>query len=150
MKANNCRIVLLSGTPIINYPNEIGILYNILRGYIKTWTIPINVQTSQKIDTNIILTMFDKGGLKTYDFVEYSGNKLTITKNPYGFINMKKRGILKGTQRQKISDKNKTKKIKGGADDSFARYDGVKLDESGNLSDKDFIEKVTSILKKIT
>ena len=148
MKANNCRIVLLSGTPIINYPNEIGILYNILRGYIKTWTIPINVQTSQKIDTNIILTMFDKGGLKTYDFVEYSGNKLTITKNPYGFINMKKRGILKGTQRQKISDKNKTKKIKGGADDSFARYDGVKLDESGNLSDKDFIEKVTSILKK--
>jgi len=40
MNASNARIVLLSGTPIINYPNEIGILYNILRGYIKTWTIP--------------------------------------------------------------------------------------------------------------
>merc|ERR1711907_289267 len=24
MKAENCRIVLLTGTPIINYPNEIG------------------------------------------------------------------------------------------------------------------------------
>ena len=35
MDANNCRIVLLTGTPIINYPNEIAILYNMLRGYRK-------------------------------------------------------------------------------------------------------------------
>ena len=30
MTADNCRIVLLTGTPIINYPNEIAILFNIL------------------------------------------------------------------------------------------------------------------------
>jgi hypothetical protein len=29
MSATNARIVLLSGTPIINYPNEIGVLFNI-------------------------------------------------------------------------------------------------------------------------
>ena len=29
MSAQNCKIVLLTGTPIINYPNEIGILFNI-------------------------------------------------------------------------------------------------------------------------
>ena len=44
MKATRCRIILLTGTPIINYPNEIGILFNILRGYIKTWQIPIKVK----------------------------------------------------------------------------------------------------------
>ena len=36
MDAEDCRVVLLSGTPIINYPNEVGVMMNILRGYIKT------------------------------------------------------------------------------------------------------------------
>ena len=42
MSARNARIILLTGTPVINYPNEFGILFNILRGYIKTWKITIN------------------------------------------------------------------------------------------------------------
>ena len=54
MTAENCRIVLLTGTPIINYPNEIGILFNILRGYIKTFTVPINVKTAGKVDESKI------------------------------------------------------------------------------------------------
>jgi len=149
MKATNVRIVLLSGTPIINYTNEIGILYNILRGYIKTWNMTVNVQTSQKVDTNAILDIFDKAGLKTHDYVEYSGNKLIITRNPFGFVNTKKRGVLKGTQKRVVADKPKTRKIKGGAaGESFQRYDGVKLDESGNLSDADFLKKVLYILNK--
>ena len=41
LSAENTRVVLLTGTPMINYPNEIGILFNILRGYIKSWEIPI-------------------------------------------------------------------------------------------------------------
>ena len=149
MKATNVRIVLLSGTPIINYTNEIGILYNILRGYIKTWNMTVNLQTSQKVDTNAILDMFDKAGLKTHDYVEYSGNKLIIPRNPFGFVNTKKRGVLKGTQKRVVADKPKTRKIKGGAaGESFQRYDGVKLDESGNLSDADFLKKVLYILNK--
>ena len=40
----------------------------------------------------------------THDFVEYSGNNLIITRNPFGFVNAKKRGPIK-------------KKMKGGADE---------------------------------
>lgn len=36
MEAKNLKIVALSGTPIINQPFEIAILFNILRGYIET------------------------------------------------------------------------------------------------------------------
>ena len=39
MNAQYTKIILLTGTPMINYPNEIGILFNLLRGYIKTWVI---------------------------------------------------------------------------------------------------------------
>jgi len=212
MKAENAKIVLLTGTPIINYPNEIGILFNILRGYIKSWTMTLNVKTSEKINTDSIINILDKANLKTFDLVEYSGNKLTITRNPFGFINTKKRGVAKGTRREKVGGgMNKTKKnnsvnsknsknsknsdietnqsaerienpgnneyieedadvnklyrkgmnldnnpyqtigeglFKGGASEAFEKYEGVKLDESGNISDTDFINKVVSILRK--
>jgi hypothetical protein len=197
MSAKNARIVLLSGTPIINYPNEIGILFNILRGYIKSWAFTINVKTSDKITTDTILSMFDKENFKTYDFVEYNGNILTVTRNPFGFINTKKRGATKGVPRPTKKTEggkkvhNKTKKshnkpkhspsnllkedepieefdengnpienmvernyripqdlYEGGAGDAFNKYDGVKLDDTGNISDFEFQEKILAILNK--
>jgi len=149
MKADNARIVLLTGTPIINYPNEIGILYNILRGYIKTWTITINVTTSEKINTETILNILDKANVRSYDYVEYSGNELVITRNPYGFINLKKRGRPK-TIAVKKPNVNTTRKANkdGGARESDDQYDGVKLDDSGNLTDNEFISKIVSTLNK--
>jgi len=101
MDAKNVRIVFLSGTPIINYPNEIAVLYNMLRGFIKTWTFQLTIGDGikEKITKETILDFFDKSGFKTFDYVEYSGNKLTVTRNPFGFVNSKKTKI------------NKTKKV---------------------------------------
>jgi hypothetical protein len=189
MNASNARIVLLSGTPIINYPNEIGILYNILRGYIKTWTIPAVWEKEEKLNTDTVLKMLDDGNLKTYDYVDYSDNKITITRNPFGFINTKKRGALKGTQKgrgqagggtrkntinpksfmehfiekktfkkDEISENedamvqyNKNEELKdlykGGAGEVFDRYNGVQLDDTGNLTDDDFLNRIQMILK---
>ena len=47
LTAQNARIILLTGTPMINYPNELGILFNILRGYIYTWEISLDVKRLQ-------------------------------------------------------------------------------------------------------
>lgn len=58
MTAQNVKIILLSGTPVINYPNEVAIIFNILRGYIKVWKIPLQVGAGSasgpqaKIDKN--------------------------------------------------------------------------------------------------
>ena len=209
MKAQNARVVLLSGTPIINYPNEIAILFNMLRGAIKTWTIPIATKTERKINRDELLELFAKNNLLTYDYVEYGDNKLTITRNPFGFINMKKRekkggaddalfdnymggqGMSKpvaknaNTKKAKPSTHRITKKHKksvepytvkngvikihhvpvaddetveyferalkdrgfhdGGANE-FEKYSGVKLDESGNITDAQFISQIKRIL----
>lgn len=84
MKAQNVKIVLLSGTPIINYPNEIAILYNILRGYIRTIHIPIS--TSQKKFTlEGFKKMFFKQEL--VDYIEYNAGVLQITRTPFSFTN---------------------------------------------------------------
>jgi len=150
LSASNVKIVLLTGTPIINYPNEIGILYNILRGYIKTWTIPISWEKSERLNQDTIYNILDDANLKTYDYIDFTDNKLTITRNPYGFINTKKRGQLKGTLKVKKVTKgghNKTQRNHGGASDAFNKYNGVKLDDSGNITDKQFLESVLRILK---
>jgi len=101
MSAKNARIVLMTGTPIINYPNEIGILFNILRGYIKTWTFPVRVKTEGTVNRDTILEMFAQEGFQTYDYVEYTGGKLTITRNPFGFVNTEKapKGVGRGPKR---------------------------------------------------
>ena len=79
-------IVLLTGTPIINYPNEVGKLFDILRRYTKTWPFYIDVNTSNKMNKDAILDIFDIENFNSYDYVAYSGNRLIITRNPYGFI----------------------------------------------------------------
>ena len=41
LSAQNAKVILLTGTPIINYPNEIAVLFNILRGNIDNWVFTI-------------------------------------------------------------------------------------------------------------
>jgi hypothetical protein len=123
MDATDCRIVMLSGTPIINYPNEMAVTFNILRGYINTWTFPIEVTTAEKVNTGYFMNLFAKNKINTHDFVEYSQNNLTITRNPFGFINVYGKG------RQDIDT-----------------YQGVKLDATGNISNEDFIANVRKLL----
>ena len=122
MSATNTRIVLLSGTPIINYPNEIGVLFNMLRGYIKTWTFPFTVMSgSDKPTKDNAVSWFKREGLNRYDYVEFSGQQLIVTRNPFGFENhysddsSRKKGG-KGT-------KNKRKKSKSVATKKRHRKD---------------------------
>ncbi len=156
MNATNAKIVFLTGTPIINYPNEIAVLYNMLRGYINSYIIPIKWEKKEKLNTETILNIMDKENIKTYDSIEYTDGKLTITRNPFGFVNTKKRGTLKGTKRAPKKQENKTKKLEpevdldmdGGEGVLFEKYNGVKLDDSGNITDKQFIEIIVKSLKK--
>ena len=128
LRAKNVRIVLLSGTPVINYPNEFAILFNILRGYIKTWKIPLNIKTINKVDKESLLTMLF--GEKTLDYLDYSPSSkvLTITRNPFGF-------------------KNKIKKESGYQGVTNTTKDGFELDNEF-ISDDDFERKIISILKR--
>ena len=91
LNAKNAKIVLLTGTPIINYPNEIAILYNILRGYIKTFSLPIRVETDRPINQDTLQDIFrNEQILDTIDYTTRKGTKekqLVITRNPFGFSN---------------------------------------------------------------
>jgi hypothetical protein len=100
MTAQNVKIILLSGTPVINYPNEVAIIFNILRGYIKVWKIPLQVGAGggpqSKIDKKVLDQLFSS--LEILDYMDYNDTShvLTITRNPFGFVNVNERGEYMG------------------------------------------------------
>jgi hypothetical protein len=123
LSAQNCKIVLLTGTPMINYPNEIAILFNILRGYIKTWTFPLNIKSSRKINKEELLKIFEPFNMLDYLDYKPSSKLLTVTRNPFGFANVQKDGVYKGVSNSNVKNR-------------------------GDVSDADFVRMITSILNK--
>jgi hypothetical protein len=131
MNAHNAKIILLTGTPIINYPNEIAILFNILRGKIKTWYFKLTVGAdagagpgaAKKISQEFFHDLFKTTilGANVLDYMEYkpTSTTLVITRNPFGFI-------------------NKTK--------DYA-YDGVRISERGDMNDDTFVKYITKLLE---
>ena len=124
LSASNAKIVLMSGTPMINYPNELGIMFNILRGYIKTWSFKLTVNKERKISTDFFKEIFKSTvlGGNIMDYIDYkpSSSTLIITRNPFGFVNK----LRKST------------------------YEGVRVGERGDINDDDFVSLITKILSK--
>lgn len=97
MSAKGCKLILLSGTPIINYPYEISYLINLLTGPQVKYTINVLNSSDDDIDTVINEHILDK--LQEIDDVkitEASKEKkiLTLTILPRGFKYENRKNIL--------------------------------------------------------
>ena len=171
LSAKDARIVLLTGTPIINYPNEIGVLFNILRGYIKTWELQLDISTNKKINNESLQKMLIRD--KILDYMDYSpsSGKLYVTRNPLGFKNKIKEssGYLGVTTEKKDEKGNTTWEVEMVSDDEFERKlvgylkrndinvlpNGVRIHNYKALPDKldtfsnRFIDSATKNLKNV-
>jgi len=125
--AHNCRMVFLTGTPIINYPNEVAILYNMLRGNIKTYIFTVDTSKSNipSKDTvkKRILAKFKLSGF--IDYIDYNANQavLTVTRNPFGFFS---------------------------ATNADNMYEGIKLNPQGQIDDDKFMKHIERLLNKLS
>ena len=141
LSARNARVVLLTGTPIVNYPNEIAILFNILRGYIKTWEIPIQVETGagsdnkSKVDVEFFRDLFSRE--KLLDYLDYSSVKKTlyVTRNPFGFHN-------------KYTRPNKYVGVSDERNSSADVTTGNAVIFKDSMSDEDFEKRILHVLQR--
>jgi len=87
MQAENCRVILLTGTPYINNPCELGVLFNLIAGYTKA--LFITIKPTKTLEEDYFKKLFDS--MNTIDIIKYEESKkrLCIYKNPYGFIKLK-------------------------------------------------------------
>lgn len=84
MRSKNSKLVFLSGTPVINFPYELGLMLNMLRGFIRV--IEFNVSKRDGI-TNIIEL---ENLLEKYPYVDrytVKSGTVHITRTPNGFVN---------------------------------------------------------------
>lgn len=80
MDAENTKFIFLSGTPMINYPHEAGILFNLLRGYITTYKLKLVPRSKNFVSENEIYD--DLRSLKYIDQITVEQNGVAIiTKN---------------------------------------------------------------------
>ena len=121
MDAIDCRVVFLTGTPMINYPNEIGILFNMLRGYIKTYHFRVEVKTNQKVNVDFIKKALKNNRL--VDYIEYkpTTKMLSVTRNPFSF---------------------ETKLTRS------KEYNGVALGDKNTVDETEFIQGLVNALSK--
>ena len=83
VRAKNCKIIFLSGTPVINHAYELGLLFNILNGYIETYTLKLN---SDNWDSENLNTLLISSRLIDRIQIDSSLKTIQITRNPSGFI----------------------------------------------------------------
>ena len=125
--AVNCKIVLLTGTPVVNYPNEVGILFNILRGAISTWKIDVKINAgAKKINLHEIKKIIKQSELlsSSIDYVNYqvANKKLIITRNPLGYDS-------------KFSSAAKTE----------TGYEGVRKNQEAQVTDKEVLTELKTV-----
>ena len=70
INAKNVKIIALTGTPVVNAPFELAVLFNVLRGYLEVSVFRIMDETSTKPNYEKIKTEIEK--LEYVDFVEYN------------------------------------------------------------------------------
>jgi hypothetical protein len=137
LTANNAKVVLLTGTPIINYPNELGIMFNILRGYINTFNFTLDLSASTALAAakgvsstqSALQTMFntaaESDGVSVHDYLEFKQSPqptLTLTRNPFGFVSHR-----------------------GSAANASV---SMSLTHGGDVTDTEFVKNVTQFLQR--
>jgi ribA/ribD-fused uncharacterized protein len=78
MDAKNTKVIGLSGTPLINFPEEMGILMNILHGPLHTIEFVATVEAMRDVRAEIEKTVLANENLDTV-FFEASEGSMTVT-----------------------------------------------------------------------
>jgi hypothetical protein len=85
MNASDAKLILLSGTPIINQPYEIATLINLVRGPIKEYNIEL-LKKSKVPDLNAAVELLKEKKLYCYiDTINYNENIISITLLPNNY-----------------------------------------------------------------
>jgi len=127
MKAENCKMVLLSGTPIINNPYEIATLINLIRGPMKINNLKL-LTTSKEPTIELIKKKIKSKEYEKYiDYLFFKNSVLSIALLPEGYMR-KNKGIEIEKKEWKITESKLISNIKDLLNDKEIKF-GAKIGE---------------------
>mgnify|MGYP001159469405 FL=1 len=80
MNAKNTRFIFLSGTPIINYPKELSVIFNILRGPITMFKYNIKLKNNNLDNFSEYLRNFPY-----IDYMKVTDTNIEVSQTQFGF-----------------------------------------------------------------
>ncbi len=124
MNAKDCRIILLSGTPIINNPYEISAIVNLIRGYMNIYELEL-MKGSKMLSQEEFINQLKKSGL--FDIIDEYGidqenYKILLSFLPVGYKRNQSNFVVKSQWKfdetsaisQIITSLNQIKNVKVG------------------------------------
>ena len=107
ISASNNKIVLLSGTPIINNPYEISTLINLIRGYMNVYKLNLLKKSENPTDDAMINRLIQDDLFKYVDNISFINNKkyISVTLLTEGFVRNNNDDIDIIKKEWKMSDK---------------------------------------------
>ena len=87
MNARNCKIIGLSGTPLINFPEELGIMMNIMHGAIQTIEFNVAVEAMRDVRATIEKAVATDENIDTVFFTASEGSMtVMLSRLPEQFV----------------------------------------------------------------
>jgi len=103
MDAEDCKIILLSGTPIINNPYEIATIINLIRGTMTVYEFSLKDMSEDEIKKRLItsnlITLIDEY------YIDYEKNNLLISLLPKNYRKTENESIMIQKQKWLIDEK---------------------------------------------
>ena len=97
MDAQDCKLILLSGTPIINNPYEIATIINLIRGTMTVYEFPLKNMTEDEIKKRLITS--DIMSLIDEYYIDHEKNNLLLSLLPKNYKKTESDSIM--IQKQK-------------------------------------------------
>ena len=136
ISAENCKVVVLSGTPLINYPSEMGVMFNIINGANRVITLKIKHLEKSKMKLDYLKQLFKT--ITTIDYIEFEPSKtgsgyatLKVLRNPYGFKKEQGDAMVQDFKKASISTEALKESIK-----QMLKEDKYKLEKPTHHEDE--------------
>lgn len=87
MNANNCKVILLSGTPIINNPYEIATIINLIRGYMNVYEFTLKKTSKLPTESELENKLKEKNLNEIIDelTINNENKKILVSLLPNGY-----------------------------------------------------------------
>ena len=103
MRASNLKLILLSGTPVINYAFELGLMMNMLRGFIRSYTIKLRHLNGEFSKVKIDRILSNQKNVDRYRIL-VKEKMIDITRVPVGFEKTMSNNVKRSFENNDIYD----------------------------------------------
>ena len=151
MKAQNMKLIFLSGTPMKNVPFEIAKLYNVLRGPIQLFDISVDssMRAGNRVNYKELESILQRNELLDQVIVQSKTKNIKVTRNPLGYVRTRDNKGLVKSDRNNLSQAEFMENIELSLSERGFQLKGINTSETSLFPEdsKEFMKRFYDPIK---